>query len=247
MPKRASAGTALTFVVALCALTLVVTQNADARLAISIYLGGSQTAPSNLRVVQPSRGNDATLRRVPWLAYPFRFEPYYGIRLTWIPPGHAWARLALDYTHYKTYANTTNEVEQSGTWHGAPFQTTGPMNERVQSFEMTHGLNMAGLTIVHVFSAGDNGVYAGIGPVIYVPHSENTVDGSRVNAHFNFGGFGFQVVGGASTCIGNSQVFVELKYNDGHPQVSIADGYAQTPVHTVHELAGVTLGGRCRR
>ena len=232
----------LAFFVTLALFTLGASQTALAGVAISFYLGASQTARSDLRVVQSSRGNDATLHSAPWPGYPFRFEPYYGVRLTYTPPGHPSERVVLDYTHYKTYARTEDSVEQSGTWHGTAFQTTGPMNERVQSFEMTHGLNMIGVTYVHVFAAGGNGVYAGVGPVMYVPHTESTVDGLRANARFDFAGLGFQTVGGVSTCVGNRQVFFELKYNSGHPQVSIADGYAQTTLHTIHELAGFTFG-----
>ncbi|MGZ3508418.1 MAG: hypothetical protein ACXWNK_09015 [Vulcanimicrobiaceae bacterium] len=230
------------FAAVLCILTLDAALAARADFTISFYLGASQTRPSDLRVTQPSRGNDATMQRVPWPGYPFRFEPYYGIRLTYAPSGHSWQRIALDFTHYKIYARTEDEVDQTGAWHGAAIHGAAQMRERVQSFEMTHGLNMLGLTFMHAFSAGSNGVYLGAGPVMYVPHTESTVDELQAHARYDFAGFGFQTVGGAGLCAGRHQIFSELKYNTGHPQVSIAQGHAQTTLHTLHELAGLNFG-----
>lgn len=211
-----------------------------ADIVLSFYLGGSQTRPSDLRVVQTARGNDATIHAVRWHGYPFRFEVYYGVRLTYTPPGHPWTRFALDYTHYKIYAETDNSAIQDGTWHGMPLTQNAPMRERVQSFEMTHGLNMLGISALQQLSGPPgSGIYAGGGPVVYLPHSESRVDGEPYGGRYEYAGSGFQALMGARGCAGNVPLFAEIKRDRGVPHVTIARGTAQTVVETVHELAGL--------
>jgi hypothetical protein len=217
-------------------------------LVFSFYIGASQTQPSDLNVVQPARNNDATMRAVPWVGYPFRFEPYYGLRLSYNPPGHPQTRVALDFTHYKIYASTNDTVMQDGIWHGASIHVAAPMRERVQSFEMTHGLNALGLSVLqNIAGNGANGAYVGAGPVIYLPHSENRVDGIAGGDQYAFGGVGYQFHAGVRGCAGARPLFAEIKYNVADAvAVPIAQGTAQTSLHTVQELGGLDFGP-CRR
>ncbi len=217
---------------------------ATQRITISFYFGASQTRPSDLHVVQQERGNDATMHEVSWQGYPFRFEPYYGIRLTYTPPGTPQSSIAIDFTHYKIYGRTEDVVTQDGTWHGSPLASTATVNQRVQSFDMTHGLNMLGVSILQQLSASQNGVYIGAGPVIYMPHTESRVDGLPGPSAYHFGGWGFQSHTGVRECISGHSVFGEIKYNEGHPVVPIAQGQASLTLQTFHELLGLGFG-RC--
>ena len=211
-----------------------------ADIVLSFYLGGSQTRPSDLHVVQQARGNDLTVHGMRWYGYPLRFEVYYGIRLIYTPPGHPWTRLAMDYTHYKIYAETNDSAVQDGRWHGTALSQTAPVSERVQSFEMTHGLNMLGLSVLQQLSGTVNGaIYVGGGPVIYVPHAESRVDRAPFTGPYQYGGAGFQVQLGARGCAGDRPIFAELKRDRGAPKVSISQGMAQTVVDTLHEVGGI--------
>jgi hypothetical protein len=215
-------------------------------VVLSFYIGASQTAPSDLRVVQHSRGNDATVHSVTWRGYPFRFELYYGLRLTYTPPRYPFTSLALDFTHAKIYAETDDTTAESGTWHGAQFQSNEPMRNRVQSFEMTHGLNMLGLSVLQQVSGrADGGAYVGGGPVLFIPHTESRVDAQPLTSGYEYGGVGFQLAGGVRGCIDRHPLFGEMKYSRGTPSVSIAEGQADTIVRTLHELAGVGFA-HCR-
>jgi hypothetical protein len=167
--------------------------------------------------------------------------------LTYARPDRPWTQLALDYTHFKVYADTTQNVLQNGVWHGATFAQTAPMQQRVQSFEITHGVNMLGLVLLQrVSGAGDAGAYAGAGPVIYLPHSESRVDGLPGGAGYQYGGGGFEVLAGMRGCVGAVSLFGELKYSNGVPNVTIAQGHAQTRIEAVHELVGID-SRRCPR
>lgn len=217
-----------------------------ADVVFSFYIGASQTRPSDLHVVQEQRSNDVTVHGVTWHGYPFRFELYYGLRFTYIPPYHPSMRLALDYTHFKIYAETADIVEQTGTSHGSALHETAPMRDRVQSFEMTHGLNMLGVSLLQRVSGSQGGeAYVGGGPVIFVPHTESRVDSLPHETGYRFGGAGFQIAAGIRGCVERRPVFVESKYSNGAPIVGIAEGWAQTGVHTVHELAGIDFA-RCK-
>ena len=216
-----------------------------ADVTLSIYFGVSQSRPSDLYVSQPARGNDATLHDVAWHDYPGRAPIYYGVRLTYNPPNHLSTQIALDYTHLKIYADTAQVVEQNGTWHGTSFAQKAPMSDRVQSFEITHGLNLLGIAVLQqVAVAGATRAYIGGGPVMYLPHSENRIDGIAGGDGYEYGGGGFEVLAGIRGCIGTKPLYVETKYSHGVPTVSIAGGHARTRADTVHELAGIGFA-RC--
>jgi hypothetical protein len=208
-------------------------------IVLSFYLGASQTRPSDLRILQPSRANTATMHSVTWQGFPFRFEVYYGIRLSYVSPNHPWTQFVLDYTHYKVYADTTRVVEQDGIWHGERFAQVAPMRDRVQSIEMTHGLNMLGVSVLQQVTGSSGGLYVGGGPVMFIPHTESRTDGVPDETGYVYGGAGFQVMAGAQACTGERPVFAEMKYSNGAPIVGIAQGHAQTAIRTVHEIAGV--------
>jgi hypothetical protein len=213
-------------------------------ITISLYIGASQTRPSDLHVTQPSLQNDATMHKVPWPGYPFRFEPYYGVRVSYAASRQSQTSIALDFTHYKIYARTEDIVAQDGTWHGGTIADHVAMSQRVQSIEMTHGLNMLGVSLMQRLSVSQNGVYIGAGPVIYEPHTESRVDGHPFSG-YRFGGWGFQTHAGVRTCAGDQPLFAEIKYSQGHPVVPIAQGEATTTLQTVHELIGLDFN-HCR-
>jgi hypothetical protein len=119
------------------------------------------------------------------------------------------------------------------------------MSDRVQSFEITHGLNLLGIVALQqVAASGSTQAYVGGGPVIYLPHSENRVDGIAGGDGYEYGGGGFEVLGGIRGCIGVKPAYAEAKYSHGVPIVGIAGGRARTRVDAVHELAGIGLS-RC--
>lgn len=211
-----------------------------ADITLSIYFGASQTRPSDLHVVQAARGNDATIHSVVWRGYSLRAPIYYGVRVTYSSPNQPWTRIALDFTHLKVYADGDERALQSGTWHGGAISEVAPIQDRVQHFEITHGVNLLGIAVLaQVSGPAGGGLYVGAGPVIYLPHSENRVDGLPAGDGYEYGGGGFQVLVGAGGCSGATPVYGEVKYSHGDPVVSIADGRAQTRVDAFHELLGI--------
>ena len=74
----------------------------------------------------------------------------------------------MDYTHYKMYAKTDRTTQVSRTWKGAPVKANVPVDQYVQHFELSHGVNM--LSVIGVYrwaSAADKlRPYLGAGLVV---------------------------------------------------------------------------------
>lgn len=209
-----------------------------------IYTGSSFTRNSDLRITQPGAGTNTSIRDVEWGADPFKSAPYYGLRLLHFFEQQPNWGIGLDYTHYKMYAKTDRTTQVSGTWKGTAVNANAPIDQYVQHFELSHGVNM--LSIIGVYrwaSAADRlRPYLGAGLAYYVPHSENTVDNRSYETGYESSGAGYQLLGGAHYQLTNRVgIFAEAKFNSGTAEVDISDGKAETPLRTFHVLTGLSL------
>lgn len=217
---------------------------AEARF--SAYTGTSWTRDSDLRVTQPGLGTDLVARDVHWDAKATQPAPYYGLRLTYFDARRpAWGA-ALDYTHYKMYADTGRVVNVEGRWRGAPAGGSVPLNQHVQQFELSHGVNVISLNGLYRWidpRLGQLEPYAGVGVAHYRPHAESMVGGLPFETGYQPSGFGYQVLAGAHyRMTDRTGVFIETKFNSGTARVDIASGRAETPLRTVHLVGGVSYG-----
>ncbi len=227
-----------------------VAATAGAETSISVYSGTSDTADSNLRIREPSSNSDATFHGVSWQAQPFDDSPYYGIRLTYFHTDSARWGASLDFTHYKIIGETDRTLPVDGLWNGATVRETAPMNLRVQHFEVSHGLNLVALNAIYRWPLGRGAAlpearwqpYVGAGLVTYVPHAEAEINGHPASAGYQFGGFGYQVLGGLECRLWQHvSVFAEFKLDGGSLDLDFQAGtHARTSVQTFHALAGVT-------
>ena len=217
----------------------------QAETQFSIYTGTSRTRSSEVRLVQPGAGTDLSLGEVRWGADPFRPAPYYGLRLTHFPERAPNWGIALDFTHYKVYAKTDRTVSASGTWRGAPVSGAAAMNQFVQRFEISHGVNV--LSVNGIYRWLDPGLasgrlqpYAGAGLAHYRPHAETTVDGATYETGYQGSGFGYQLLAGAQYRVAERwALFLETKFDSGTAKLDIAGGRAETPLRTFHLTAGI--------
>lgn len=227
---------------------------ADTALAettASFYLGSSRTGNSDVRISQPGSGSDATFRSVSWDSESFKAPFYYGIRVTHFPDDRPEWGVGLDFTHDKVYARTSGVVHVDGTWNGAPVNEDAPMNQRVQTYGMSHGVNILGLSIYRRWMHQTSGAflserwqpYAGAGLTYYVLHPENTVNGQHNSEGFEGGGFGYQLLGGLQYGVTQTVgVFIEAKYNSGRVEVGTAGGgRGETELKSSQLLAGVSV------
>lgn len=189
--------------------------------SIAFAIGLSFTKPSDLTIDQSAFGNHATFHHVRWAGQSLVSPQYYVVRI-------GKGDVQLDFTHFKIVAETDERVAVDGTWHGAAVSETAPLSNRVEHFEVSHGVNA--LAIVGLFrDPARRGWYAGAGPVIYLPHAETTVDGHVAQWGYANGGKGFEILTGS----GFPSPFAEIKYDAGSVKVGIAGGTASTSISSL--------------
>lgn len=188
--------------------------------SVALAIGLSFTRPSDLTIEQPSHQNKVTFSHVRWAGQSFVSPLYYVVRINK-------GDIGLDFTHYKIIANVNEALPEKGEWHGQPVDDEVKLDQRVQHLEISHGVNSFALVgIVH--DPTRRGAYIGFGPIIFMPHSESTVDGKVGEWGYANGGTGFEVFAG----VGFPQPFAEVKHAIGHVKVGIADGTASVPLQT---------------
>jgi lipid A oxidase len=221
--------------------------NASAENIFAVYTGSSFARNSDLRLSQRGSGTELSVRDVHWDADPFKAAPYYGLRFTHFFDQRPNWGVALDFTHYKMVAQTERVVSVNGNWRGVPANSAARMDQYVQHFEISHGVNMLSLNAIYrwfkpSFMNGRLQPYAGAGLAYYRPHSENTVDNIPHETGYDASGVGFQILGGVQYRLSRQWgAFAEVKFNRGTAKVDIADGRAETPLRTFHALGGVQL------
>jgi len=225
---------------------------AFAETTIMFYLGTSLTRNSDIRIRQPGNGTDAIYRNVSWESRSFEFPLYYGLRINHFFKDRPDVGVGLEFTHDKAYARTDRVVHVDGTWGGAPVDEDARMDQHIQSFSFSHGLNIVALNAYYrgmneTSASYPNGrwqPYVGAGFTYYVLHPENDVDGRHNEERYQGGGFGYQLLGGVNYGVSQKQsVFAEAKYNSGKVEVDTAGGYrAETQLKSSQMLAGFGSG-----
>jgi hypothetical protein len=189
--------------------------------SIALAVGLSFTRPSDLRIEQPGAGNRAVFHDVRWAGQSFVSPLYYVVRA-------GFGDVQVDFTHYKVIAETNERILVTGVWHGNSIDETAPLGERVQHFEVSHGVNaLAVVAIAH--DPFRRGAYAGVGPLVFLPHVEGTVDGRPVRWGYGFGGTGFEMLAG----VGIPAPWAEAKYDEGSLRVGLEGGTASTRLSTL--------------
>lgn len=217
----------------------------------SFYLGTSHTSNSDVRIRQPSSGSDATFHSVSWDSESFKNPFYYGIRVNHFFTERPNWGVGFDFTHDKVYARTGQVVHVDGTWNATPVNEDAPMSQRVQSFSISHGVNILALNVYYrwmlqtsqAFPRGRWQPYAGAGPTYYLLHPENTVNGQRNDESFQGAGFGYQLLGGLQYGITQTVgAFIEVKRNSAKVEVDTASGgRGETKLQSLQLLAGASV------
>jgi hypothetical protein len=222
-----------------------------AQMAVSVYAGISNTRSSDLHIAQPETLSDATFSPVTWKGKPFEDAPYYGLRVTYVPPRLSRVGISLDFTHYKMYARTDRNASVNGSWNGAPVDTYDPIQARVSSLEISHGVNLTALDIEYYpmkvpgISLSNRWLpYVGAGLVAYVPHAEGAINGLPGSADYQLAGWGYQLLAGTRYRVSRRlSLLVEAKFDAGSLEIDMTPRTRiDTDTRTAHLLVGLTWG-----
>jgi hypothetical protein len=127
----------------------------------------------------------------------------------------------------------------------------------VQALEIAHGVNLTSIDGQYrwnqTFDEGPWEKHVGAGVLIYLPHSDGTIDGIGVNGNYQYAGYGGQVFGGAEYSLPARMqpqgaplkritLLIEGKVNVGNLSIGMdPDTRIETGTTTLHLIAGVSL------
>jgi hypothetical protein len=221
---------------------------ARAEWVVSAYTGVSHTFPTDLRVRQSSTGSDATFDGVSWAPHPFtQGAPYYGLRLSYFPSDSLHAGTMIDFTHYKMYAETADELHVHGTWNGVAVNEVTSLGARVQRLQVSHGVNLTSLDAEYrwgsTLAQGTWETHAGGGLLVYLPHSEGTIDQVGVSNDYQYGGVGGQIFGGTEYGLSRHiALSMEGKFDAGSLDLTLDPSTRiDLQVRTAHLIGGVAF------
>jgi opacity protein-like surface antigen len=224
---------------------------AHAESYFSVYTGSAFTRDSDLTISQPATASAATYSGVSWDTRSLEMPPYYGLRLDHFLDRAPNFGVGVEFNHYKVYADTGKSVPVNGTWNGAAVSTVAPLNQRVQKFNISHGVNYVGLNLLYrwrtepgePFPRGRLQPYVGGGPVLYIVHGENAVNNLTNDEKYQGSGWGYQLFGGLRYGLTpRVSLMVEGKYSHGTAKVDTAGaGTAETPLNTWHAAIGLSF------
>jgi lipid A oxidase len=209
--------------------------------------GESFTHRSDLHIEQGS--SNYTVHDVRWSGRGFEMPPWYDLRVTYFPSNASKVGFTAGLLHMKVYADTDETRRITGTVNGAPIDAEALMEDYVQAFSISHGVNYLTFGVIGrlQWQRSDrhpNGrirPYAGLtyGPVIN--HAENRVNGQSNDPDFHQNGsFGTQGLIGVQYALSKYvAVYTELKRTHVSAKVGIEGGTARTTLNTTHAAAGL--------
>ncbi len=229
---------------------IIISHSAVAQWSVTAYLGKASTLESDLEIIQPSVGTEMTFHGLSFNDESFKPPVYYGIRIGYFFEKPRFFGLEAEFIHLKASADPEALVRARGMWEGMSTNQTVRFGDFVESFSITHGLNLLTLNIAFrhgllVESRNSPKLYVtariGAGPAI--PHTESRINGI-LQEQYEFAGRVIQF--GLSSEL---QVFsmlhllLEYKYTvASFSRLHIVNGSARISPRTHHFIFG--LSGR---
>jgi hypothetical protein len=241
-------------IVAFCAVLLTCPRTARAQWYVAAYLGVNHTSSATVSIDQPSLGTSLDIGDVAFDARPFDSPQYYGWRAGRMLGAHRRWGIEFEWVHPKLYADTSRIVTIRGRSHGASIETTTAMDNFVQRYAMSHGMNFALVNLVTrmpIVATGEGfasrvAFTARGGAGVMVPHAETTLAGDSLE-QYELAGLGLQVAGGLDVRLdGRLSATLDYKFGHARPEITIPDGTGRTSAN-VHQLAFGLAFGLSRR
>lgn len=224
---------------------------AAAEVFFDLYTGKNFTHDADIRVRQPSLGNDFRVADVPFDAESFQSPIYYGLRAGYFFDRLPWLGAALEFFHFKIFAETTATRRLTGTRGGVAVDAVQPVDAVVQEFSISHGVNYLTLDALvrrsflldrERFPHGRLQVYGGLGVGPVIAHPENRIDGVNNVQRYELGGVGAQALAGVRALLfRHAGLFVEYKFTFSDLEVTVAAGDARLSERSHHVVGGITI------
>jgi lipid A oxidase len=222
---------------------------ARAEVELSIFTGVALTQDSDVELHQRG-GTDLVFRDVSFEGRDFETPPYYGARALWFPSDAAHWGFGAEFFHMKMYAQTDDTVRVTGRRGGAPVNENERIDNTLQSFSLSHGLNYALGDVVYRWLPGQRGVdflghltpYAGVGIGVAIPHVESTVNGN-FHEEYQVHGPGVEGLAGLQVALSRHWgLMFEYKFTYANlDSLDIPGGSIEVTPLTHHLVTGLTF------
>ena len=220
---------------------------------VHLYTGVGVTADSDLRIRQPGVGTDLLFEQVSWEHKSLSTQwtrdsiPYVGVRGGFFFREPRWLSLSVEVLHFKIFAEEEKSVRVRGTDEGMPVDTVAPMEQFVQLYQVTNGVNMIlGNVEAHRrfartvgFPDGRADLYGGLGAGVTIPFTRSVIDG-QARGQYEWGRLATQVLGGLSWHMWPRwDLSLEYKFTTTTVDGEVAGGDSRSRLHTHHLAFGV--------
>ncbi len=129
---------------------------ARGEIDLSIFTGVALTQDNDLDLHQ-SGATDLTFHGVSYEGRDFEIPPFYGARALWFPSAESHWGFGAEFFHLKLYAETDEKVHVTGRRNGASVNDNERVDDTIESFSLSHGLNFALGDIVYRWLPGNRG------------------------------------------------------------------------------------------
>jgi len=230
---------------------LLLAKPVSADWLVGAFAGVAHTADTWLRIRQPAVRTDVMFSEVRYDSASLEPPIYYGYRVGVFPRSKSFG-VEGELIHLKVIAASSRPTRADGTIAGQRVDGLRPVSDALDSFSITHGVNLLLLNAVVRWPAESDDAAprwmligrAGIGGSI--PHAESRVRDVRLE-HYEWGAASVQGSAGISVRIARSlYLSAEYKITRTVQEVAIVGGSARTPLRTHHLAAGLSarLGRR---
>ena len=228
---------------------VLLASTARAEVELSIFTGVALTQDSDLELHQAG-GTDLTFHSVEFEGRDFETPPYYGARALWFPSVQSHWGFGAEFFHMKMYAQTGETVQVSGRRNGVGVNANERIDNTIEQFSLSHGLNFALGDIVYRWFPGQRGEdflghltpYAGVGLGLAIPHVESKVNGT-FHEEYQVHGPGVQALAGINVALSRHWgLMFEYKFTYANlDSLDIPGGSIEVTPLTHHLVGGLTF------
>lgn len=228
---------------------LVFANAARAEFNLSIFTGVALSQDSDLDLHQTG-GTDLTFHDVSFEGRDFETPPFYGARLLYFLPNDSHWGFGAEFFHLKLYAQTGDTTRVTGTRNGVGVDDNEPIDNTLQQFSLSHGLNYALADVVYRWQPGERGEdflghlqpYVGLGLGAAIPHVESEVNGN-FHEEYQFHGPGVQALAGVNVNLTKHWgLLFEYKFTYANlDSLEIPNGSIEVTPLTHNIVAGLTF------
>ena len=220
-------------------------------LKLATGLGLSRDSDLDIRQTDPGGNTNLTFFDVSWEDNSLRGPSarYTTVRLGHFLKDKPWLGIAVEFMHFKVFAEVERPLRVQGTNQGTPIPsgTVQPMSVIVERYIIGNGVNFIPVSFLarkrvkrsDEFPHGRLQPYAGFGLGPTLLYTQSTVNGKRRSGPYELGNLGIQALGGLQFHVSRSwDLFAEYKYSFTQANGSVDDGSSRTDLHTNHFTAG---------